>query len=543
MQRRPLSDYSHFQQLMHFQTRSMHAPDLYLGRGRTDLRDGRPLAITGSICICGAIPAPKEQFCVECGTCNRPNDVEGAGIVKLLSSQHMRECRRMLSGAYVFRASAELPASSDRRDERAKQPKTDKLEAVRTTVRSVPQPRAMPAIEGLFDQSGPLCTAMLNQIRSLAKRQNIDHCDICGHDGLLICCDGCPAAFHAVCLNKTQEELPKGKWICSLCQALKADRLLNRERQRERRPETVEPSSHKGKAGGIIRYLNPTEAGPAEKVLAARQCGSCGFHEMETVQCVSCMRAFCFGCMCLSRLIMPNSATWSCTECLGLDQYDEVIGIYADAVHQKIKEGRAQPWEVDFFGQLVFDLMSVCMWDALDKHMPLLVEWASVQVEWRSVEGSTLPVILPFHSLHYPMDKLTVRAIAECYSRSAYEEIKKKTRPAWWENAVPNVLHYPRHIVDSWSRRLAGEKQRLRVGYVSSDFVNHPTADLIQTALLLHDRERYEIFLYSLASDDKSTYRKTLKKANPIPELALCDWAMTRVGYDGYCGRWNTSGA
>ena len=36
-------------------------------------------------------------------------------------------------------------------------------------------------------------------------------------------------------------------------QALKADRLLNRERQRERRPDIVEPSAHKGKIGGIIR--------------------------------------------------------------------------------------------------------------------------------------------------------------------------------------------------------------------------------------------------------------------------------------------------
>ena len=38
-------------------------------------------------------------------------------------------------------------------------------------------------------------------------------------------------------------------------QALKADRLLNRERQRERRPDIVEPSAHKGKIGGIIRCV------------------------------------------------------------------------------------------------------------------------------------------------------------------------------------------------------------------------------------------------------------------------------------------------
>jgi hypothetical protein len=34
----------------------------------------------------------------------------------------------------------------------------------------------------------------------------------------------------------------------------------------------------------IFSYLNPTEAAPSEMFLAARQCGSCGFHELETVQ-------------------------------------------------------------------------------------------------------------------------------------------------------------------------------------------------------------------------------------------------------------------
>jgi len=49
---------------------------------------------------------------------------------------------------------------------------------------------------------------------------------------------------------------------------------------------------------------------------------------------------------------------------------------------------------------------------------------------------------------------------------------------------------------------------RLRIGYISSDFVNHPTADLIQSALLQHDRTKFEVFCYSITKDDKSEYRK-----------------------------------
>ena len=36
-------------------------------------------------------------------------------------------------------------------------------------------------------------------------------------------------------------------------------------------------------------------------------------------------------------------------------------------------------------------------------------------------------------------------------------------------------------------RTSANRKERLRIGYMSSDFVNHPTADLIIRALLLHN--------------------------------------------------------
>jgi predicted O-linked N-acetylglucosamine transferase (SPINDLY family) len=46
---------------------------------------------------------------------------------------------------------------------------------------------------------------------------------------------------------------------------------------------------------------------------------------------------------------------------------------------------------------------------------------------------------------------------------------------------------------------------RLRIGYLSADFRNHPVAHLITDVIASHDRERFEVFLYSYGplTDDK----------------------------------------
>ena len=53
---------------------------------------------------------------------------------------------------------------------------------------------------------------------------------------------------------------------------------------------------------------------------------------------------------------------------------------------------------------------------------------------------------------------------------------------------------------------------RVRIGYVSSDFCNHPTAHLMQSIPGLHNRERVEIFCYSLSADDGTTFRAKIQR-------------------------------
>ena len=70
-----------------------------------------------------------------------------------------------------------------------------------------------------------------------------------------------------------------------------------------------------------------------------------------------------------------------------------------------------------------------------------------------------------------------------------------------------NVLHKPAydHVQD-----LVASSGRLRIGYVSSDFGNHPTSHLMQSIPGMHDREKVEIFCYSLSPDDGTKFRSKI---------------------------------
>lgn len=64
------------------------------------------------------------------------------------------------------------------------------------------------------------------------------------------------------------------------------------------------------------------------------------------------------------------------------------------------------------------------------------------------------------------------------------------------------------------TRRLAGiEKRRLKLGYMSADFRQHPVGFVVAEVLERHDRSRFEIHGYSIGVDDGSALRRRLIKA------------------------------
>ncbi|XP_062105255.1 DDT domain-containing protein PTM-like [Humulus lupulus] len=47
--------------------------------------------------------------------------------------------------------------------------------------------------------------------------RNSDECRLCGMDGTLLCCDGCPSAYHTRCIGVMKLSIPEGSWYCPEC--------------------------------------------------------------------------------------------------------------------------------------------------------------------------------------------------------------------------------------------------------------------------------------------------------------------------------------
>jgi len=85
-------------------------------------------------------------------------------------------------------------------------------------------------------------------------------------------------------------------------------------------------------------------------------------------------------------------------------------------------------------------------------------------------------------------------------------------------------------------RKPRDSAQRLRIGYLSSDFQEHPAAYLVAELLELHDRTRFEIYAYSYGPRDDGTMRQRIIHAvDHFIDIAWepDDLAIERIQSDG----------
>eukprot|EP00064_Thunnus_orientalis_P000964 superscaffoldBa00000058_g965 len=169
----------------------------------------------------------------------------------------------------------------------------------------------------------------------------------------------------------------------------------------------------------------------------------------------------------------------------------------------------------DAYCNLAHCLQIVCDWTDYDERMKKLVSIVADQLD-----KNRLPSVHPHHSMLYPLSHGFRKAIAERHGNLCLDKINALHKPAF---------EHPKDLKASGGR--------LRVGYVSSDFGNHPTSHLMQSIPGMHNPEKFEVFCYALSPDDSTNFRvKVVAEAHHFTDLSQipCNGkAADRIHQDG----------
>lgn len=109
------------------------------------------------------------------------------------------------------------------------------------------------------------------------------------------------------------------------------------------------------------------------------------------------------------------------------------------------------------------------------------------------------PTVLPFHTFTCPLTAKDVRRISQ---RNALRISCSTLRSPW----LPSSVFPPPQPPSTC----------LNIGYVSSDFNNHPLAHLMQSVFGFHDQSRAKAFCYATTASDKSVHRQQIEREAPV---------------------------
>ncbi|KAJ8570706.1 hypothetical protein K7X08_037678 [Anisodus acutangulus] len=146
---------------------------------------------------------------------------------------------------------------------------------------------------------------MLANGQSIATNNSDDMCTICGDAGELICCEGCPRAFHAACLGL--ECTQTSGWLCSYC-----------------RDKFVPGRKAAGDAGPIMIRLTrvvkaPESEGGGCVVCRTPDFSVAKFDDRTVMLCDQCEKEYHVGCLRESGLCdlkeLPKDKWFCCNDC------------------------------------------------------------------------------------------------------------------------------------------------------------------------------------------------------------------------------------
>ena len=121
------------------------------------------------------------------------------------------------------------------------------------------------------------------------------------------------------------------------------------------------------------------------------------------------------------------------------------------------------------------------------------------------------PTVLPFHTFTCPLTAKQIRKISQ---RNGLRVSCSTLRAPW----LPSSIYQPPSPPDP----------HLHVGYISSDFNNHPLAHLMQSVFGLHDSSRIRAMCYATTISDGSIHRQQIERESPVFYDAS-SWSIERL--------------
>ncbi|HEX9464174.1 MAG TPA: tetratricopeptide repeat protein [Alphaproteobacteria bacterium] len=163
------------------------------------------------------------------------------------------------------------------------------------------------------------------------------------------------------------------------------------------------------------------------------------------------------------------------------DKFDAAIASYDEAA-------RRDPAELDARSRAANLRQSLCRWDGLGRVRPDIIE----------------PALRPGSETQRPPVPLEVLRLPIALSAAEFRKIAVDYARAHGLVAQPAF---------QFRRPDAGDAgRRLRIGYLSSDFGDHPVGHIVASLFGHHDRARFETIAYALARDDRGPERRQLSK-------------------------------
>ena len=185
------------------------------------------------------------------------------------------------------------------------------------------------------------------------------------------------------------------------------------------------------------------------------------------------------------------------------------------------------------FYRLAYLRRKLCDWDNYEQLKAELIERTQKHLVTAD-SAQLLPLILNFFDLDLELHQ----ALASHYAHT----VERQVTP------IKSKLAFTRDRVFE-ENSINIERRKLRVGYVSADFRNHPVGCLIQDLFSYHDRNRFEVYCYSLINTEDEITTKIKDSCDRYTEIALMstqdaaqrisndniDILIDLTGYTTYC--------